>query len=106
MKSFPVRVFLISAAIAFLSENNLLAQDVVFNGDFETGILSPSWILFGGNKHTQITLFETVQGQESLCLKRRPGPPDGDGGIECGVHLQEGVLYFFSARIAAYFCSI
>lgn len=96
----------VAIVLACLGAGELLAQDVVVNGDFETGMLSPHWTLFGQNKHTRIALFETSPGKESLCLERMPGPPDGNGGVEMGVHLEDGRLYLFLAKIAAHFCSI
>lgn len=106
MRKAAISYLHVVIVLACLGADKLFAQEVVVNGDFETGILSPPWTLFGQNKHTRIALFETSLGKESLCLERIPGPPDGNGGIETGVHLEEGRLYLFLAKIAAHFCSI
>jgi hypothetical protein len=80
------------------------AQEVVFNGDFETGALTSSWKLTGENDFTEITAFDTEMWEFSLALKRRPGPPDGNGGLEQQVHMVAGSLYLFQASIASEYC--
>jgi hypothetical protein len=95
----------LGAAVLFLCSSPLAAQEVVFNGDFELGTYSPTWTLTGGNTYTQIAYFQTKLGQNSLCLKRRPGPPSSNGGIEQNVHLIGGVMYVFTADIASQYCS-
>ena len=76
-------------------------QEIVFNGDFETGSLSHGWNLTNGNELTETAVFGTVMGSPSLCLKRCPGTPLNNGGFEQQVHLLGGVTYTFSANIAA-----
>jgi len=78
---------------------------MVFNGDLETGTLTHGWSLFGGNANTTVTTFATVVNKPSLCVKRRPGPPGDNGGIEQEVHLLGGVSYTFTANVAAQYCS-
>ncbi|MFH2001510.1 MAG: hypothetical protein ABIK28_17640, partial [Planctomycetota bacterium] len=80
------------------------AQNVSFNGDFETGAYSHGWTLFGGNTGTTIATFGTGVGDPSYCLKRMPGSPN-NGGIEQEVHLIGGETYNFYANIAAQYCS-
>jgi hypothetical protein len=100
MKKLCVFLFLSTVVLA----TPLTAQEIVINGDFETESYSPMWTLFGGNKHTEIATFETVLGQNSTCLMRRPGSPDDNGGITQQVHLFGGMTYKFSANIAAAEC--
>jgi hypothetical protein len=91
-------------ATLFVCLPSLEAQNVVFNGDFETGQYDAPWTLFGGNTYSKIAMFEVQPGIESLCLKRRPGEPD-NGGLAQEVHLIEGTLYHFTAKLAAQFCA-
>jgi hypothetical protein len=49
--------------------------------------------------------FQTVFNNNSLCLKRMPGPPSNNGGIEQDVHLIGGETYIFFANIASEYCS-
>lgn len=93
------------AAILLVFSGDAAAQNAVFNGDFETGSYSPMWTLTGGNTYTQIAYFDTVKGQTSLCLKRRPGPPSSNGAIEQGVYLVKGMLYVFRSNVASQYCS-
>lgn len=81
--------------------SSLLGQEIVLNGDFETGSYDPMWMLTGKNTWTFVLEFETVAGVPSLCLRRRPGYSDGNGGIEMDVHLFGGVEYSFKADIAS-----
>ena len=104
MKKLCLFLFICTAAFVVLSTIPLRAQEVVFNGDFETESYSPMWTLTGGNLHTEIAVFQTVLGQNSNCLKRRPGTPDDNGGIQQQVHLFAGITYKFSANIAAEEC--
>jgi hypothetical protein len=87
--------------LVLLGAAGLQAQDVALNGDFETNAISPAWELSGGNTYTTLVKFQTVLGQDSLCLKRRPGLPSSNGGIYQYVHLIEGVTYTFHADIAS-----
>lgn len=89
------------AALIFLGATHADAQNIAFNGDFETGAHTDGWTLKGGNTHTTIALFESTIGKKSLCLKRRPGTPSSNGGLEQQVHLLGGVTYNFSADIVA-----
>jgi len=77
------------------------AQDVVLNGDFETGDYSPQWTLTGGNAHTVLTYYQTVAGVTSLCVRRMPGKPNDNGSIEQQVLLYKGVTYNFTGDFAA-----
>lgn len=98
-------VFLLICPLALVVFTTpLMAQEVVFNGDFETESYTSLWILTGGNLHTEIATFETILGKNSPCLKRRPGLPDDNGAIEQQVHLFGGMTYKFSANIAAEEC--
>ena len=96
---------LVVALIAFSASGVLNAQEIVFNGDFETKSYTPFWTLNGGNVHTELDWFQTVLYQTSFCLKRMPGPPDDNGGIEQSVYLVQGISYVFNADIAAQYCS-
>ncbi|MHC4941787.1 MAG: hypothetical protein ACYTG7_02085 [Planctomycetota bacterium] len=82
--------------------SQVTAQDMAFNGDFETGSYSHGWSLFGGNTSTTVALFQTKLGVNSLCLKRMPGYSTNNGGIEQDVHLIAGQTYLFFANIATY----
>ncbi|MHC4943984.1 MAG: hypothetical protein ACYTG7_13295 [Planctomycetota bacterium] len=93
------------AGVALLFASFAAAQEVVFNGDYETGDYVHGWTLTGGNAHTVVAKFQTVQYQNSLCLKRRPGTPNDNGGIQQELHLFEGITYVFSANIASQYCS-
>ena len=104
MKKHCVFLFISTAAFLVLFATPLTAQEIVFNGDFETESYSPMWNLTGGNLHTEIATFETVLGQNSTCLKRRPGTPEDNGGIGQLVHLFGGMQYSFTANIAAEEC--
>lgn len=86
--------------LILFSAVELQAQSVAVNGDFETNSISPSWELYGGNTYTQVASYQTVAGVTSLCLKRRPGTPNSNGGISQDVHLIGGMSYRFSANIA------
>jgi len=103
------RVFLLAVlgvvALLFLGSGPLWAQGAVFNGDFETGSYSPMWILTGGNTYTQLVVWDSTPGVKSHCLKRQPGPPSSNGGIEQDVALVGGIQYVFSADIAAQYCT-
>jgi hypothetical protein len=77
------------------------AQNIAINGDFETGFHSHGWTLFGGNQNSKVDQFQTKDGVDSLCLKRMPGAPDDNGGLEQLVHLVGGETYVFNADIAA-----
>jgi hypothetical protein len=101
MKKAFVLVCCGAAALLFLCASPVAAQEVVFNGDFETNSYTSLWSLFGGNQYTTIATYQTVYGVNSLCLKRRPGNPNSNGGIEQEVHLLGGITYNFSASIAA-----
>ena len=85
----------------FTSPNPLGVPEIAFNSDFETGDYTPMWTLTGGNAHTTLVVFQTVYGVPSLCLKRMPGKPNDNGGIEQQVLLVKDVLYQFTANIAA-----
>ena len=93
---------ILSTALLLLAVGSatLQGQDVVLNGDFETGSYDPMWKLTGGNTWTFVLEFETVAGVPSLCLRRRPGYSHGNGGIEMDVHLFGDVEYSFKADIA------
>jgi hypothetical protein len=78
------------------------AQDMIFNGDYQTGSYSHGWTLFGGNANTIVALFQTKIGVNSLCLKRMPGYSNNNGGFEQDVHLIAGTTYKFFANIATY----
>jgi hypothetical protein len=93
------------AGVAFLLASFAAAQEVAFNGDFETGDHAHGWTLTGGNAHTTTVEFQTVQYKKSLCLKRRPGPPNDNGGIQQELHLFAGITHVFSADIASQYCS-
>ena len=101
MKSIWIWGCITVAVSILIGANPASAQEVVFNGDFETGEYSHGWNLTGGNELTTIAVFEITQGNFSTCLKRCPGTPSGNGGIEQQVHLMEGVTYEFNANIAA-----
>lgn len=98
------KLLLFTAFCALCCATPLTAQEVVFNGDFELESATPAWTYVGGNLHTTMATFETVLGQPSYCLKRRPGTPSDNGGIEQQVHLFAGMKYSFSANIAAEEC--
>lgn len=89
-----------ACVLILLSAAELQAQNVTVNGDFETSSITPTWELFGGNTYTQIATFQTVVGVPSLCMKRRPGSPNSNGGISQWVHLIGGKNYTFSASVA------
>ena len=93
------------ALLIFLFSPAATAQEMVYNGDFATGSYNDGWTLFGGNQYTQMAVFQVTYGDTSWCLKRRPGPPNSNGGIETTVGLLGGVTYSFSANIAAEYCS-
>ena len=95
----------LGAAVLFLCSGPLPAQETVFNGDFQLGNYTPPWTLTGGNAYTQVTYFQTKLGVNSLSLKRRPGPPNSNGGITQDLYLIGGVMYVFTADIAAQYCS-
>ena len=99
------RLASLGVAVLFLCSSPLAAQEMVFNGDFELGTYSPMWTLTGGNAYTKIAYFQTKLGLNSLCLKRQPGTPSSNGGIEQSVHLIGGVMYVFKADIASQYCS-
>jgi hypothetical protein len=101
MKKFQLRLLWSAAALLLMAAAPLNAQEIACNGDFELNDWEPMWTLTGGNAHTQIAMFQTVIGVNSLCLKRRPGTPNDNGGIAQTVHLMEGVVYHFGADIAA-----
>lgn len=88
-------------ATLFLGSSDVIAQETAVNGDFETAAFAPMWSLFGGNKYIKVVSFQTVAGKPSLCLKRKPGKPDNNGGIEQKVFLVKGYTYNFHADIAA-----
>jgi len=92
-------------ALLLLAAPDAAAQSSAFNGDFETGSYTHGWTLFGGNTNTITAMFQTKVNESSLCLKRRPGPPSDNGGIEQEVHLIGGVNYLFTANVAAQYCS-
>jgi hypothetical protein len=93
------------AAIWLLCASPATAQEMVYNGDLETGSYTHGWTLFGGNANTKMATFQTKYNVNSLCLKRRPGPPSDNGGLETDVHLIGGETYLFTANIAAEYCS-
>ena len=95
------KVLAAACMLILFSTAGLQAQDVALNGDFETNAISPTWELTGGNTYTTIATFQTVLGQSSLCLKRRPGTPTSNGGIWQYVHLIGGMTYTFRADIAS-----
>ena len=102
------KLFLLASlgvAVLFLCSGPVSAQNAVFNGDFQIGNYTPPWTLTGGNAYTQTAYFQTKLGVNSLSLKRRPGPPNSNGGIEQDIHLIGGVMYVFKADIAAQYCS-
>jgi len=105
MKWSHAWAFLGAAGLLLLCAPSAGAQEMVFNGDFETGSLNHGWTLFGGNANTITTTFAVVYNQPSLCVKRKPGTPGDNGGIQQEVHLLGGVTYAFSANIAAQYCS-
>lgn len=92
-------------ALTMLFGSAVIAQNVSFNGDFETGSHSHGWTLVGGNTYTTMATFTTsINADPSWTVKRRPGAPD-NGGIEQEVHLIGGETYLFSANVAAQYCS-
>ena len=95
------RLMAYAGLLILLGTAGLQAQDVALNGDFETNAISPSWEMTGGNTYTTIAKFQTVLGQDSLCLKRRPGTPSSNGTIWQYVHLIGGVTYTLTADIAS-----
>ena len=105
MRRLLLTGLLSAVALLFLSASPVLAQGAVYNGDFETGTLAPGWTLVGGNTYTQLVLFETKPGNKSYGLKRRPGPPSNNGGIEQTIHLVGGVTYVFEADIVSQYCA-
>lgn len=100
MKKHFVLACLWAATLIFISTGSLNAQEIVFNGDFETKAYSPMWTLTGGNAHTTVAYYQTVVGEYSYCMRRMPGLPNDNGGIEQQVHLMEGDSYLFSVDIA------
>lgn len=90
-----------AATLFFVCTGSLSAQETVFNGDLETKAYSPMWTLTGGNAHTTVVNYPTVAGIYSYCVRRMPGLPNDNGGIEQQVHLMGGVTYLFNANIAA-----
>lgn len=104
MRKFHALLCIFTAAVFAVCVTPLTAQEVVYNGDFETETLTSYWALTGDNQHTEIATFDTVQMQFSPCLKRRPGTPDDNGGIAQKVHLFGGMKYHFTADIAAQEC--
>jgi hypothetical protein len=106
MKRLLVTACLCAVAMLLLASPQAMAQNRVFNGDFETSSLNDGWTLFGGNTYTVVTKFQTqMSGDVTWALKRRPGPPSSNGGIETDVPLEGGVTYTFNAWIAAQYCS-
>ncbi len=101
MKRILFRAALGAVVLIGFCAGSLYAQNVAFNGDFETGSYSPMWTLTGGNQQTLIAKFQVKIGDYSYCLKRRPGKYNDNGGFEQEVHLFEGVLYQFKADIAS-----
>ena len=81
-------------------------RSLVPNGDFETGSYSHGWTLFGGNVYTEMAKFQTsITGSPSWALKRRPGTPSSNGGLQTDVPLTGGETYTFNAWVAAQYCS-
>ena len=105
MKRGLITACLGAAFLLFLGVVDADAQQVVYDGDFETGSFAPAWTLFGGNTYTQIVTFQTKLGQTTLTMKRRPGTPNSNGGIKTQVHLMAGTTYLFSADVASQYCS-
>ena len=100
MKKHLAPACLWGAALIFICTGTLGAQEIAFNGDFETKAYAPMWTLTGGNANTTVAYYSTVAGKYSYCLRRMPGTPNNNGAIEQQVHLMAGVSYFFNANIA------
>jgi len=96
------KVFACFGAIAllYMCATPLQAQNVVLNGDLETESILPLWGLHGGNSNTTMVKFQTVVGVNSWCMKRRPGSPNDNGGIEQEVHLIGGIDYSIVVNVA------
>jgi len=105
MKRYLITTGLCAFALLFLATPQAMAQERVFNGDFQTASYTHGWTLFGGNTYTETAKFALGSPTGTWCLKRRPGPPSSNGGIEAMVPLDGGVTYTFSADIAAQYCS-
>lgn len=88
------------AALLFICASPLQAQNVVFNGDLEMEAIQPAWTLTGGNSNTTVVKFQTVSGENSWCVKRRPGTPNDNGNIEQQVHLIAGLDYNVKVDVA------
>jgi len=102
MRKFILFNFL-ALTVLLLMATNATAQSTIFNGDFETGSYSPMWTLTGNNAATIISTFATVKGQpSSLCLRRMPGTPSNNGGLEQKVFLVGGVKYNCTVNAAVY----
>jgi len=105
MRKNVITACFVLAGLTVLFNSTLDAQNVVFNGDFETTSYSPMWTLSGGNVNTQMAFFATKLGAPNYCIKRRPGPPSNNGALQQDIHLLAGETYIFSADVAADYCS-
>jgi hypothetical protein len=94
-------MLLVFAAALLVCAVQAEAQNIAFNGDFETADYNHGWTLTGAGGDAEVVVFDTVMGEQSLCLRRCPGEPSNNGGFEQEVHLLGGVTYDFSADIAA-----
>lgn len=100
MKWVKLFACLSAVTLIFISGTPSQAQNIVFNGDFETESITPKWTLTGGNANTTVAKFQTVSGVYSWCMKRRPGSPNDNGGIEQDIHLIENVNYLVEVNVA------
>lgn len=105
MKTMFLPILIGVAVVILISPCELRGQGAVLNGDFETQDYTPLWTLTGGNTFIQVVHEESTAGNDSWCIKRTPGTPSNNGGIQQSVHLIGGVTYVFDADIVSKWCT-
>lgn len=102
MKKVAIGAGSLALLLLFLGSGEALAQNVVANGGFELMDYG-AWVKSGQNQGAEFVRYDTSgNGQQSWCLKRKPGtgfPVGGNGGPAQDVVLIGGVTYDFYARI-------
>jgi len=101
----PIVAAVAAAAVLLLfAPSPAVAQDMALNGNFELQDYGP-WTIYGGNTGTSLVQDDVNNnGTATWCLERKPGTPDGNGGIQQDVLLVAGVTYQFDADIKYYAC--